>query len=61
MNQTDVMDAINKAFAKLSSNQMIYDFWLSELYYPSGDFHLDNWNEHSLKLMQKDVSSMIDE
>ena len=61
MNQTDVIDAINKAFANLSENQMIYDFWLSELYYPSGDFNLDNWNEHSLKLMQKDVSLMIEE
>jgi hypothetical protein len=58
MNQTDVMDAINKAFANLSDNQMIYDFWLSELYYPDGDFNMDNWNEQTLKLMEQDVMQL---
>jgi hypothetical protein len=59
MNQTDVMDAINKAFANLSDNQMIYDFWLSELYYPDGDFNMDNWNEQTLKLMEQDVMHQV--
>jgi hypothetical protein len=58
MNQTDVMDAINKAFSNLSENQMIYDFWLSELYYPNGDFNMDNWNEQTLKLMEQDVMQL---
>ena len=58
MNQTDVMDAINKAFANLSENQMIYDFWLSELYYPNNDFNMDNWNEQTLKLMEDDVMQL---
>ena len=51
-----VSDAINQAFAKLSeTNQMIYDYWISELYDEDGDLIESEWNETNLKLMETDV------
>jgi hypothetical protein len=54
MNQ--ISDAINQAFGNLSeTNQMIYDYWISELYDEDGDLIESEWNETNLKLMETDV------
>lgn len=53
-------DAISIAFYNLSQhNQMLYDYWLSELYDEEGEMILDQWNESNLELMEKDVMNQI--
>ena len=56
MNQTQINDAIAQAFLNLSElNQMVYDYWISELYTVDGDFIEKAWNESNLKKMEDDV------
>lgn len=60
MTQSEINDAINTAFFNLSTlNQMVYDYWLSELYtFEDGDYGdmiPEMWNEQTLNEMEKDV------
>jgi hypothetical protein len=56
MTQTEINDAIAQAFLNLSEvNQMVYDYWISELYTVDGDFVEEKWNERTLYEMEKDV------
>ena len=56
MTAKEIQDAINNAFSNLGElNAMLYDYWLSELYDDDGDFIVENWNEHTVKLMEDDV------
>jgi hypothetical protein len=57
MTQTDVNDAISKAFANLAfTNHNLYDYWISELYDVNNDeMIVEAWNEKNLKLMEDDV------
>jgi hypothetical protein len=56
MNQTQIMDAIAKAFSNLSNlSEQCYDYWLSELYAEDGEMILTEWNESNLQVMEKDV------
>ena len=49
-------DAISRAFSNLAeSNQMLYDYWISELYDEDGDFVLNKWNSETVKQMEMDV------
>jgi hypothetical protein len=60
MTQIEINDAINAAFFNLSTlNEMVYDYWLSELYHVDSDDYVDMipemWNETTLSEMEKDV------
>jgi hypothetical protein len=56
MTQTEINDAISLAFGNLADvNEMIYDYWISELYNNDGDLIDEMWNERTLKLMEDDV------
>ena len=56
MTQSEIHDAIALAFYNLSQvNEMLYDYWLMELYDGEGDIISEQWNERNLKLMEDDV------
>lgn len=56
MTQTEINNAIAQAFLNLSNlNQMVYDYWVNELYQVDGDFIEEAWNETNLKKMEDDV------
>lgn len=56
MTQAALNDAISLAFYNLAqSNQMLYDYWLSELYDEDGEIISEQWNDRNLKLMEDDV------
>ena len=56
MTQTQINDAISLAFYNLSQlNQMVYDYWLCELYDNQGEMIVSEWNESTLKKMEDDV------
>ena len=56
MTQTDINNAISNAFLNLSElNQMVYDYWVTELYTVDGNFVEAEWNEQTLSEMEKDV------
>ena len=57
---TTIQDAISQAFYNLSQhNQMIYDYWVSELYDENGEILEDQWNASNLKLMEDDVMNLL--
>lgn len=60
MTQKDIHDAIALAFSNLAeTNQMIYDYWISELYDEDGDLVCERWNVENLKLMEDDVMNQV--
>jgi hypothetical protein len=60
MNQAELNDAISIAFYNLAnSNQMLYDYWLTELYDEEGDIISEQWNDCNLKLMEDDVMNQV--
>ena len=60
MTQTELYDAISLAFYNLSQdNEMIYDYWLTELYDEEGEMITSQWNEDTLKMMENDVMNQM--
>jgi hypothetical protein len=60
MNQREINDAIGLAFGNLAeTNQMIYDYWISELYDEDGNLVDEQWNTKNLKLMEDDVMNQV--
>jgi hypothetical protein len=56
MTQSELYDAIALAFYNLSQvNEMLYDYWLAELYDGEGEIISERWNERNLILMEDDV------
>jgi hypothetical protein len=56
MNTTEIHDAINAAFGNLADlNEMLYDYWISELYDEEGDIVDAMWTEETVSEMEKDV------
>lgn len=56
MTQPELYDAISIAFYNLAQvNQMLYDYWLMELYDGEGGIIEEQWNEANLNQMEKDV------
>lgn len=56
MTQPELYDAISIAFYNLAQvNQMLYDYWLMELYDGEGEIIAEQWTEENLNLMEKDV------
>jgi len=51
-----ITEAISNAFSNLAQlNEMVYDYWISELYTDDGDMIAEMWNEQTLYEMEKDV------
>lgn len=60
MISAELGDAISIAFYNLAQhNQMLYDYWLSELYDEEGNIIVDQWNASNLKLMEVDVMHLL--
>ena len=60
MLQAELNDAISIAFYNLAnSNEMLYDYWLTELYDEEGDTISEQWNDRNLKLMEDDVMNQV--
>ena len=60
MIQAELNDAISIAFYNLAnSNEMLYDYWLTELYDEEGDIISEQWNDRNLKLMEDDVMNQV--
>lgn len=57
MTTHEIDTAINTAFYYLAhTNQMVYDFWLSELFdVETNNIIEDKWNEDTVSEMEKDV------
>jgi hypothetical protein len=56
MNATEIDNAINAAFGNLADlNEMLYDYWISELYDEEGDMVDAMWTEETVLEMEKDV------
>jgi len=56
MNATEIDNAINAAFGNLADlNEMLYDYWISELYDEEGDMVDAMWTEETVREMEKDV------
>jgi hypothetical protein len=60
MIQAELNDAISIAFYNLAnSNEMLYDYWLTELYDEEGEIIFEQWNDRNLKLMEDDVMNQV--
>jgi hypothetical protein len=56
----DINKGINKAFYILSdNNQMLYDYWINELYDDNDDPDFSKWNADALYRMSQDLLSTV--
>jgi len=56
MNKSELTAAIYQGLENLiESNQMIHDYWVSELFTEEGDVINNAWNVDTLALIEKDV------
>ena len=56
MNKSELTAAIYQGLETLiDSNQMIHDFWVSELFTEEGDVIIEKWNGDTLAMIEKDV------
>jgi hypothetical protein len=56
MNTAAIHNAISEAFGNLADlNEMLYDYWISELYDEEGDMVDAMWTEETVREMEKDV------
>jgi hypothetical protein len=53
--QTEMENCLNSLY---DTNEMVFDYWLSELFDDDDDVKVqENWNESNLREMYKDVDS----
>ena len=52
--QTEIENCLNSLY---DTNEMVFDYWLSELFDDDGVEVQENWNESNLREMYKDVDS----
>jgi len=56
MNKSELTAAIYQGLENLiDSNQMLHDYWVSELFTDEGDVICEAWNGDTLALIEKDV------
>jgi len=56
MNKTEIVAAIYQGLENLiDTNQMIHDYWVSELFTVEGDVIHEAWNADTLAMIEKDV------
>lgn len=56
MNKSELTAAIYQGLETLiDSNQMIHDFWVSELFTEEGDVIIEKWNGDTLAMIEKDI------
>ena len=56
MKKSELVAAIYQGLENLiESNQMLHDFWVSELFTAEGDVITEMWNGDTLDMIEKDV------
>ena len=56
MNKSELTAAIYQGLKSLNdTNQMLHDYWVSELFTVEGDVINDAWNFDNLRLIENDV------
>lgn len=56
MKKSELVAAIYQGLENLiESNQMLHDFWVSELFTDEGDVITEMWNGDTLDMIEKDV------
>ena len=56
MNKSELTAAIYQGLENLiDSNQMLHDYWVSELFTEYGDVITEMWNGDTLAMIEKDV------
>ena len=56
MNKSELTAAIYQGLENLiESNQMLHDFWVSELFTDEGDVIIEKWNGDTLAMIEKDL------
>jgi len=56
MNKSELTAAIYQGLESLiDTNQMLHDYWVSELFTEYGDVITEAWNGDTLALIEKDV------
>jgi len=56
MNKTELTAAIYQGLENLiNTNQMLHDYWVSELFTDEGDVINEAWNFDNLRLIENDV------
>ena len=56
MNKSELTAAIYQALESLiDTNQMLHDYWVSELFTVEGDVIHEAWNFDNLRLIENDV------
>ena len=56
MNKSELTAAIYQGLENLiDTNQMIHDYWVSELFTDEGDVINEAWNADTLAMIEKDV------
>jgi len=60
MTQTEINDALMNALRSLyETNQMLHDYWMSELWDENDNPIGENWNENNVRLMENDVMQQL--
>lgn len=55
MNKSELTAAIYQGLENLIDNQMLHDYWVSELFTVEGDVIHQMWNGDTLAMIEKDV------
>ena len=56
MKKSELVAAIYQGLENLiETNQMLHDFWVSELFTDEGDVIIEKWNGDTLAMIEKDV------
>lgn len=62
MNQTEIISSIETVLVGLFNlNDELFEHWYSVLYDENERMNIEEWCEHTLKLMENDVLSMDEE
>jgi hypothetical protein len=57
---SEIVTAIYQGLENLmDSNQMLHDYWVSELFTEFGDVRPDAWTANNLKLIEDDVMQQL--
>ena len=60
MTQMEINDALMNALHQLyETNEMLHDYWMSELWNEDGQSIGENWTEDNVRLMENDVMQQL--
>lgn len=52
--ESEIKNCLNSLY---NTNEMLFDYWLSELYGENDEMQIENWNESNLREMYNDVDN----